>query len=240
MMKKYQMPVVRGFLLLLALMVSLPGQAFVLGSTRVVLNGNEGTTIPVISRPGDGVLLVQARIVSTREGKGKVPEVIVSPPVSRLEPGGQNMLKLMMIKPSAFPQDRESLFYLSVAGLPSSNPLSPDRGKISSGMVIGTGVIIKVFWRPQTLPAVNDSTWSSLLVNRVPGGVDIHNPTPFHVNFQSLTMDGHRVVFSDSQPEVLPPFSHQVYGTPSVGKKTLQWTVYNDLGGLVSGKSDIR
>ncbi|NTZ45473.1 molecular chaperone [Lelliottia aquatilis] len=239
-MKKNRVPGLRGLLLLLALAMSLPGQAFVLGGTRVVLNEPDGATIPVISKPEDNVLLIQARVVKTREGKGKVTDVMVSPPVSRLEPGGRNSLKLMMLNSSAFPRDRESLFYLSVAGLPSSNPLSPDRGKITGGVVVGTGVIVKVFWRPKSLPVVSDSTWSSLVVTRVPGGIDIRNPTPFHINFQSLKVDGHQIKFSDAQPEMLLPFAHQFYGTSSVAKKTLQWTVYNDLGGLVNGQSDIR
>lgn len=242
MMKKSRMPGVRRWLLLLALTVSLPGQAFVLGGTRVVLNESDprGTTIPVISKPAESVLLIQARVAKTRDGKGKVTDVMVSPPVSRLEPGGQNLLKLMMLNPAAYPRDRESVVYLSVAGLPSSNPLSPDRGQITGGVVIGTGVIVKVFWRPQALPAVSDSTWGSLVVTRVPGGIDIRNPTPFHINFQMLKVDGHAVRFSDTQPEMLPPLTHQFYGTASVTKKTLEWSVFNDMGGLVSGHSSIR
>lgn len=240
MMKINQVVNVKRMVLIVALLLSLPGHAFVLGGTRVVLKGQQSVTLPVISSDHDGTLLIRAKVFRDVSGYEPVSDVLVSPPVSRLEMKGKNMLRIMMLNAASYPQDRESVLYLSVSGLPSSNPLSPDRGKVSTAMVLGTGNIIKLFYRPDGLPAVTNSTWGAIQATRAPGGISVTNPTPFHITFMSLTVDGQPVKIGKAGEDMLPPFGHRFFAAKSVTKKALQWSVINDLGGVVKGETPIR
>lgn len=227
-------------LFLIGVMSMLPAHAFMLGGTRVIIpEGNVGT-IPVISGAKDGVLLVKARISRDQEGRVNAPEIMVSPPLFRLEKGGRSQLRLQMLTLAGLPRDRESIRYLNVTGIPSGNPLSPERGNVKAGMVVGQGAIIKIFFRPTGLDAPTDETWHALTATRVPGGVELSNPTPYYMSFSSLRADDKEMVARAPQTAMLPPFSRQIFGTGSVQKKVVKWALLNDLGARVSGETPIR
>src|SRR5690606_41935419 len=202
-----------GVMLALALCSALPAQAFVLGGTRVILREGNVSTLAVVGGEKDGVLLVRARVGRDVALKEHAPELLVSPPVFRLEKGGRNQLRLSMVNAAGLPHDRESVRYLSVSGIPSSNPLSPDRGKTQAGMVIGQGAVIKVFWRPAGLAAPTDKVWGAVTATRVPGGIELANPTPYYMSFSILMADGKPMTPAKDAPSMLAPFSHQMYGT---------------------------
>ncbi|STB73307.1 fimbrial biogenesis chaperone [Citrobacter koseri] len=222
------------------LVVVLPAQAFMLGGTRVILPEGAVVSVPVISGSADGTLLVKTR--STRDEAGKIPapEVLVSPPLFRLDKDGRGEVRLNMVTVAGLPRDRESVRYLNVSGIPSTNSLSPDRGKVATGMVIGQGVIVKVFFRPAGLPAPGPDTWKALTATRVPGGVELSNPTPYYISFSQLRVDKKSMTPGKTGAAMLSPFSHQIYGTASVQKKEVQWTMLNDLGMPVRGVTPVR
>ncbi|WP_193323260.1 molecular chaperone [Erwinia endophytica] len=221
----------------LAGVVAVPAHAFVLGGTRVIMEEGKISTIQVISSPQDNLLLIKARVARDVSMQTSAPELLVSPPLFRLDPGARNQLRLTMVNPAGLPRDRESVRYLNVSGIPSSNPLSPDRGKMQAGMVIGQGAIIKVFWRPKGLPVPPDTTLHALRAHRVPAGIALENPTPYYISFSMLTADGKYMTPAKDAQAMLAPFSSQVYGTASVQKKEVQWTALNDLGAPVKGQT---
>ncbi len=216
-----------------------PAQAFVLGQTRAIMSEGAPASVTVISGAKDGVLLIQARTSRDKEGGVRAPELLVSPPVFRLEKGGRAMLRLSMLPVGDLPRDRESVRYLAVTGIPSSNPLSPDRGKVASGIVVGQGAIIKVFFRPRGLSSTSDATWKALQATRVPGGVELYNPTPFHMTLNNVWVDQKKATMTNNNTGMLAPFSRQLLGTKSVGKKEVEWRMTNDLGAQVTGKTAI-
>lgn len=219
------------------LMLALPAQAFVLGGTRVILPEDTVATIPVVSMGTDGVMLIKAGVTKDLAGKEKSPEVQVSPPLFRLEKGGRSTLRIQLLTSAGMPRNRETLRYLRVSGIPSSNPLSRDASKIQTGIVIGQGAIIKVLIRPTGLSAPTDETWTALKATRVPGGVRLTNPTPYYMNFVTLLADRYEMKPVGESTGMLPPFSEQVYGTASMKKQEIEWVVLNDIGARVTGKT---
>lgn len=215
--------------------------AFMLGGTRVVLYQDKGSvSLSVISGKEDPLYLIRTRVTRTLDDKQPMTAFLITPPLFRLEPGARNELRISLANPGALPSGRESVFYLKVAGIPSSNPLSRDSktGFTGAEIQFGTGNIIKLFYRPHGLgPATLDS-YRSITYSRVPGGVKVTNPTPYHINFSSLKVDGVRISLSKQQPAMVAPQSSQVY---SVGgntqKKEVAWRVLDDDGNVQSGVS---
>ncbi|EPE7789819.1 fimbrial biogenesis chaperone [Yersinia enterocolitica] len=215
-------------------------QAFMLGNTRVILPEGEAVPMVIISDGHEGALLIRPRVLANLTDQAAMSGVLVSPPLLRLEKGGRGLLRLQALALPSLPQDKESLMYLSVVGIPSSNPLSPAEGRVLPGMVIGAGIQVKVFYRPRSLNGLAAEPWKKLTVSRVPEGVKVDNPTPFHLTFSHINVDGKAVLIDAHHPTMLPPFGSIVYGTASMSKKVLNWTALNDMGGDENGSTVVK
>lgn len=235
---------VRFFMVLLMATGLMSGscQAFMLGGTRVVLSQDKNVvSLPVISAGDDPVYLIRARVTSTLADEQSVKAFMLTPPLFRLDQGARNEIRIAVADPQQLARNRESLFYLKVSGIPSTNPLNRkgSMGYTSGRMLIGTGNIIKLFYRPHGIGRPDSSVWQQMQFSRVPGGVQITNPTPWYINFSSLNIDGHPVSFGGAQMQVLPPFGKQVYLVRGELKKRATWQVLDDDGKTVSGEAGI-
>lgn len=216
--------------------------AFMLGKTRVVLPQDNGSTsLVVISGKQDPLSLIRSKITREIDDNEPVNNFMITPPLFRLDAGGKGMVRISLVSSQGLPVDRESLFYLNVAAIPSSNPLARNNQAGFSGgsLLVGTGNIIKFFYRPHGIKAPDDSVWKTLHYSRVPGGILVSNPTPWHASFASMAVDGTPTTFNKMQPRVLPPFGRQVYGTNSTLKKQVKWAILDDKGNAVTGTSAI-
>lgn len=231
---------------ILLCLIATQSQAFMLGGRRVVVYQDEkSTSMTVVSGENDPLLLVRARVTRTLKDTASDPAFLVTPPLFRLEPKTRNELRISTLNPGSMPADRESLTYLKVEGIPSSNPLSRDSSKgfqnpIGASMVVGTGNYIKLFYRPRGIGPVTPETYRLMTFSRVPGGVKVTNPTPYHITFDRLLVDGKQVAFNDQQPEMIPPLSQQVYGVAGTPKKQVEWSVINDISMPQKGTSPIQ
>lgn len=234
--------IIAGMMLALSL-VSTQGQAFMLGQTRLILNQDDGSaTILVVSGEKDPLYLVRAKITQTLDDEKAVSHFLVTPPLFRLEPKMRSTLRISVVGGNGLPADRERLFYLKVAAIPSSNPLDRNTktGYTGASVLMGTGNIIKMIYRPHGVGAVTPGLISALAYSRVPGGIQVSNPSPNYISFSSLSVDGKVLKFSDKQPAMLPPFSHQIYGVNSTLKKQVAWRVLDDQGTAQSGTSPVQ
>lgn len=234
--------IMAGMALALTLMSS-QAQAFLLGQTRLVLSQDEGSaTIQVISGSDDPLFLIKTKITQTLNDETPVKFFMVTPPLFRLEAGARNTVRISSLGGGGMASDRESLFYLKVAGIPSTNPLGRNNktGYAGASVMMGTGNIIKIIYRPHAVPPVTPSTYSSLVYSRVPGGIQVSNPSPHYIIFNVLKLDGKNIPFSDKQPSILPPFGHQIYGVNSTIKKQVEWRALDDKGNVQSGTSPVQ
>lgn len=227
-------------------LIATQSQAFMLSGRRVVVYQDEKSTpMTVASGARDPLLLVRARVTRTLKDDKSDPAFLVTPPVFRLEPKARNTLRIMTLNPGALPADRESLAYLKVEGIPSSNPLSRDNSKgfqdpIGASMVVGTGNYIKLFYRPHGIGPVTPATYRLLTFSRVPGGIKVTNPTPYHITFGRLSVDGKAVVFNDRQPEMLLPLSQQTYAAAGNLNKQVEWSIIDDASNGQKGTSPLQ
>lgn len=102
----------------------------VVGGTRFIFNGDQDSISFQVKNTSANVYLVQTKIFSGNDDEGnnnahdKVHEVpfIATPMLFRLKPLRDNYVRILKV-PGQLPQDRETLFWLTIAGIPASQML---------------------------------------------------------------------------------------------------------------------
>ncbi|MEA5217583.1 fimbrial biogenesis chaperone [Enterobacter cloacae] len=210
---------------------------FGLDATRVIYPQSEGgTAVTVRNNTPDTAYLVRSVVSTDVDGKHLSPAFLVSPPLVRLEPGSRNALRIRLLQPAGLPAHQESLFYFQTTGIPGSkNPLARHSTSgfpsVGGQISFGVGNTVKLFYRPEGLPAPDRETYQKLVFERVPGALKVINPTPYYVTLSRLRVDGRPVRFSPHQPGLLAPSASQVYGTGSSQRKRVSWGIIDDFGG---------
>jgi len=234
----------------LACGVSLLGSAPVhaagigLGATRLVFNAQSGQTTVGVRNTAAVPYLVTARLSRTLAGKESTP-FFVSPPLLRLE-GGSNTLLRITGNTASLPQDRESVFFLTVTGVPSSNPLSRDDhgGFSAGGVVFAVGNTIKLFYRPAGLPSSASEAAKTLRFTRAGGQVQAENRTPYYVSLMTLNINGRAIKIEAGKSDMVAPFGTASWavGAPypmsQAGK--VSWAAMVNLGEVVNGSATLQ
>lgn len=208
-----------------------------LGATRIVYPaGEKSVSMPVMSRGGDKPFLVQAEVASDTQGKD-VP-FFVSPPIFRLEPGGENQVRITRTG-SGLAADRESLYWFSVRGIESTSvPLDKDFLKADdftrkAGVTVSIGMTVKLIYRPAGLPVPWEAGMKSLRVTRTAAGFHLMNPSPYYMSFTTFQVGGTKLIGNGTRMDnaTLAPFSGLDIsgGTGAAGSK-VSWKVLNDYG----------
>nr|EEE1923882.1 fimbria/pilus periplasmic chaperone [Salmonella enterica subsp. diarizonae] len=171
----------------------------------------------------------------------------ITPPVSRIEPGTGQTLRIMYTG-EPLPRDRESVFYLNVLDIPPRPEFGGKKADVGNVNYLQLAVRsrIKLFFRPATLnqsvaDAARQVTWSR--VNR--GNqtfLRADNQTPYFVTYKKIALKSDRDIQSLTQPGMVSPYSVKEFTLP--GKNlygaSVIWTVINDYGGYEEGKSSIK
>lgn len=216
------------FGLLLILGLQWPADAGVmLAGTRVILGEKQREASIPVKNTGTAPYVVQAWI-DAGEGQNKTP-LLVTPPLSRLDPGMENILRIMRVG-GKLPTDRESVFWLNVKEI-------PEKSKEENVLQIAVRTRIKIFYRPSNLSgnpgeARAKLKWAVSATHTGPGAVlKVANTSAYHVTFTGLKVN-------DSQQEInaamVPPFGEVSYPLSAVKSPQairVSYTTINDYGG---------
>ncbi|CAA2108766.1 fimbrial biogenesis chaperone [Variovorax paradoxus] len=214
--------------ILLTLALQWPaGAGVMLGGTRVILGEKDREASIPVKNTGVSPYVVQAWI-DAGEGQNKTP-LLVTPPLSRLDPGMENILRIMRTA-GDLPADRESVFWLNVKEI-------PERSKEENVLQIAVRSRIKVFYRPSGLQGKPDESrarlkWAVSAGAQGKGAVlRIANPTAYHVTFTALNVnDGQQLINAD----MIPAFGESAYPLSEMkAPQAVQvgYTTLNDYGG---------
>ncbi|MDH6170654.1 fimbrial chaperone protein [Variovorax boronicumulans] len=216
------------FAILLILGFQWPADAGVmLGGTRVILGERDREASIPVKNTGTSPYVVQSWI-DAGEGKNKTA-LLVTPPLSRLDPGMENILRIMRVA-GELPADRESVFWLNVKEI-------PEKSNEENVLQIAVRSRIKLFYRPSKLAGKSEESRGQLkwAVNAGAEGqgavLKVGNPTAYHVTFTALNINsGQQLINAD----MVPPFGEASYPLDAV--KTPQavqvnYTTLNDYGG---------
>ena len=122
----------------------------VVGGTRFIFPADRESISILLTNTSQESWLINSKINRpTRWAGGEASTVpaplLAAPPLILLKPGTTGTLRLLRTESDILPVDRETLFELSIASVPS--------GKVENQSVkVAMRSVFKLFWRPEGLP----------------------------------------------------------------------------------------
>jgi chaperone protein EcpD len=163
----------------------------VITGTRVVYPADKKEVTVKINNEGSSPVLVQSWVdhgdPASTPSNSSAPFVI-SPPVSRVDPGKGQSLR-MMFTGAPLAGDKESVLWLNVLEIPAKGSTSEDQNVLQMAFRSR----IKIFYRPANLPGTPEAAIEAVQWKVVaqPGGtyaLQAFNPTAFHVSQGDLKL----------------------------------------------------
>lgn len=197
----------------------------VIGGTRFVY-GDKQQSITVSVRNKSSIpYLLNTKILpggnwvgAEKMSTAQIP-FVATPPLFVLQGGRENKIRLIRTGGS-LPSDRESLFTLSIASIPSGKA-----GSESVQMAIRSAM--KLIYRPAGLNGDPENAYAQLEWSRTDNMVMVKNPTPYYVTLFQLNANGHSV----DEAGVVAPFSQRTENWCDASEVChLRWQTVNDYG----------
>jgi len=207
----------------LALFCSLPvAQAGVeIGGTRVVYDGKMKQATIGINNPDDKPYLIQSWVNKRADSDDAGEMFITTPPLFRLEPHSQNSVRIALTG-STLPQDRESVYWLNIKSIPSTDK------NASNDLKIAVKNTMKLFYRPAGLPGDPANAYQKVEFKQRDGKLFAFNPTAYSVSFYDVKING--VALQD--PLMVLPKEEVSLGSVSARAPEISWRAINDFGGI--------
>ena len=203
----------------------------VVGGTRFIFPADRESISILLTNTSQESWLINSKINRpTRWAGGEASTVpaplLAAPPLSLLKPGTTGTLRLLRTESDILPVDRETLFELSIASVPS--------GKVENQSVkVAMRSVFKLFWRPEGLPGDPLEAYQQLRWTRNSQGVQLTNPTPYYINLIQVSVNGKAL----SNVGVVPPKSQrQTSWCQAIAPCHVAWRAINDYGGLSAKK----
>ena len=218
-----------------------------IGTTRVIYPSSSTKGVSVsVANPQDYPILVQTQVKD--EDKTSPAPFIVTPPLFRLDAGLQGRVRIIRTG-GKFPEDRETLQWLCLTGIPPKNgdawgntQNNPKNSSPTMDIQMSISTCIKLLFRPDKVKGDPTDSADSLTWRYKGNYLEVNNPTPFYMNFYSLRIGDEKINLSalGSKDEIkngsyVPPFSSRDFIIPvkNKGKATeVFWQVINDNGGV--------
>ncbi|HHW4678533.1 MAG TPA: fimbria/pilus periplasmic chaperone [Xylella sp.] len=230
----------------------------IIDGTRVVYPAQSRDVTVQVNNTGDTPSLLQVWIddgdAKQTPDESKAP-FLVTPPISRVDPGSGQALRLFFTGTTAVPQDRESLFWLNVLDIPPVPLEQADKHASTSAeasdpknyLQLAIRTRIKIFYRPSGLKGTaNEAPTSLSWKQHADGRVLVSNPTPYHVTLtrtEALDEKGSKEIL-DKTGVLLAPSHQHTFTTNGPGGHVSRWksvsfTFINDYGGVITRKTDL-
>lgn len=205
--------------------------ALTLNNTRIVFSSDKRSTSVLVRNPSKHPYAVQTWVNTAADDSTTSVPFALSPQLFKLNPGSEQLLQINGL-PNTLAKDRESLFFFNMQEIPQA---SDEPG---NHLNIALRTRIKLFYRPAQLKGNPTSQLKSLKFSWIDKDGSPHllvrNPTPFHITFTQLQVNGKGQQHMLKNTDMLEPFAEQAYPisgfTPSAGWHA-QFSVINDYGG---------
>ncbi|NUL36124.1 type 1 fimbria chaperone FimC [Kosakonia sacchari] len=219
-----------GWLVIFLLSITLPVNAaggIALGATRVIYSAEDKQTSLSISNSDKKARFLVNSWVENSHGE-KEKTFVVTPPLFVSEPESENTLRIIYAG-QPLPDDRESLFWLSVKAIPSVNKESATDKNVLQLAVLSR---IKLFVRPKSLSGLTDDAPAKLQFSRLDKHLNITNPSAYYITLVNVHIGKQRL----DNVMVAPKGRAQLLIPPNVqGGVTFQ--TVNDYGALTPVKT---
>lgn len=194
----------------------------IINGTRLVYHGDNKESSLGISNPDDTDYLVQSWVDAGGKNLAKAP-FLITPPLFRLDAKEDNVLRVVRTGGN-LPEDRESLYWLNIKSIPSSK-----RMEGVNTLQIAINTRIKLLYRPSAVQGKPEEVANKLEWHREGSDLVVNNPTPFYMNFQNVTLNGHKV---ESATWAVPR-SETHFALPGHSSgTTVAWSIITDYGSI--------
>lgn len=206
--------------------------------TRLIFQGDKKEASLPVENSGTRPFLVQAWVDNGKDmgaptAENKAP-FFMTPPLSRLDGGKQNILRVLRVGGSDLPTDRESVFWLNVKEIPEAS-------KEQNVLQLAMRTRLKLFYRPAGLESDPHDAHAKLswaLVSKAEQGKSaapallVKNPTPYYITVSNLKINGDKEV---EVTEMVPPLGEISYSLEklklsAVEIRSLSYQTINDYG----------
>jgi P pilus assembly chaperone PapD len=216
---------------LLAILLPLLAQAgVVVNGTRFIYSGGakEGMSV-ILKNTGADRYLIQSKITpySTTVTSGSEIQrgepFISTPPLFAMNGYGENVVRILRVG-GELPEDRESVFSLSIAAIPSGKPEA-------NTVQWAVRTRYKLFYRPEGLKGNPQHAYRQLKWTRQGNQVSAYNPTPYYVTLFGVQTNG------EAHPDagMVPPFTSRTWSWCSISDKCeLKWQGIDDYGAVLA------
>ncbi|HEY0211929.1 molecular chaperone [Acerihabitans sp.] len=193
----------------------------VVGGTRVVYDAGRKEASISVSNPDSRPFLIQSWIDNERDKDTARVPFIITPPLFRLDAQQENVLRIVRAGGN-LPTDRESVFWLNIKSIPSS-----DKNAVNQ-LLISINTRIKLFYRPQNLAGNAGDAYKTLNFSRQGGQLTARNPTPFYVSLASVSVSGQDIKY----PGMIAPRGTLSWPLPAGARGNVSWRAINEFGGI--------
>ena len=199
----------------------------IINGTRLVYQGEKKESSIGISNPDDINYLVQSWVDTGIKKSDKAP-FLITPPLFRLNAKEDNVLRVVRTGGN-IPEDRESLYWLNIKAIPSS---SHQEGVNTLQIAINTR--LKLMYRPASIKGKPEEVADKLEWHIEGNDLVVNNPTPFYMNFQSVTLNGKKVTKATrARPKTTSHFALP----PNTRGSTVSWSIITDFGSISKTRS---
>nr|WP_269090908.1 fimbria/pilus periplasmic chaperone [Aeromonas jandaei] len=200
-----------------------------LSASRIIYNlGGLGKSLLVENNQAYPIL-VQSSVYS--EDIKNDSGFTVTPPLTKVDSLKTLRLRILDVK-GDYPQDRESLKWLCVKGVPPTNDsIWSDNKNKTSGVdvlsMVSAATCIKIFIRPPMLQGLDSLQPEKVSWHAIKNKLMIKNDSPFYLNIINVEVAGKKINF----PKPVPPYSKTEHLLPALKSDLVRWQVITDLGG---------
>ncbi|EHP5545195.1 fimbria/pilus periplasmic chaperone [Salmonella enterica] len=206
------------------------GQAAInVDRTRIIMNSQERTISVTLINDNKAMPFLAQSWVDDSSGK-KTNDLMVLPPLQRIDGGQKTQVRIMQVQNgglSKLPQDRETLFWFNVRGIPPK----PDTSNV---LQLALQSRLKLFYRPAAIArGANDMPEKKLMVEREGTALTLSNPTPYYITVAWLGTDRRQRLTGFSEGAMVPPLGSLPLKAAMPAGAGHLWVGYiDDYGGL--------
>lgn len=209
------------FFIIMCLSISQATAAVVVGGTRFIYpQDKKMIAVPVDNTDKKAAYLIQSWIEKA-DGITKSKDFILTPVLFQLDAGKKGILRVML-KQAVFAEDRETLLWLNIRGIPETDEYRKNKLQV----VINSK--FKFFYRPAGL---TEPDYDDLRYEKKGNKINIINNTPFHITVRHLTVNDKEYTVSDM---IIPFESLTVPLTAIHSNDTITASYISDFGGIIS------
>ena len=193
----------------------------IIGGTRLVYDASKKEASIAIINQDKKPYLIQSWLENELETDSTKIPFIITPPLFRLNGDQENALRIVF-KGMKMPEDRESMYWLNVKSIPSTEKTD------SNELLISIKTQIKMFYRPAELAGNAAEAYKSLTVSQQGNHIIFTNPTPYYVSFYNIKVSGKEV----ENPGYISPKSSIKIPATLNNSGVIAWKSIGDFGNI--------